>query len=141
MSKPIRFRSPTDETLYVANTTGHAARIGTAWRELPPQLHADAIAAGAITDNMDDATAATQRAKVVPETPTAPDNSGELIRKGITEMLEGGDTEDFTKAGLPALGRLSARVGFGVDRQQMLAVWHAMEAESEAAGEPVDATA
>lgn len=143
MSEPIRFRSPTDDTLYVANTTGHAARIGPEWRELPPQLHADAIAAGAITNNMDAATAEAQRARSNPDAQTSPDDSDALIRKGIAEMLDGDDKDDFTKAGLPDLRKLSARVGFGVDRQQMLDVWHAMLAESGVADEeaPTDAAA
>lgn len=132
MPKPIRFRSPTDETLYVASTNGHAARIGTAWRELPACLHAEAIAAGAITNNMDDATAALQVAKVVPEPAHAADEPAELIRSGIIRMLETDDEDAMTKAGAPNLSKLSAEVGFNVDREQMLAVWREMESTAAA---------
>jgi hypothetical protein len=133
MPKPIRFKSPTEDSLYVASTLGHAARIGPKWRELPQTLHADAIAAGAITDNMDADTVASQTAKVNPVTGSSETDIQKLIREGIAALLESDDAKAFDKAGIPDLRRLSTQVGFNVERQQMLDVWHAMEAESEAA--------
>lgn len=133
MSKTIHFRSPTDETLYVASTNGQCARIGTDWREIPACLHAEAIAAGAVTSNMDEATADAQRQKVAPVKQPPKDDPAALIRAGIVRLLESGDEDALTKAGLPNLGRLSTEVGFSVGREQMQAVWNAMEAEATAA--------
>lgn len=130
MSKPIRFKSPTDDVLYVAITTGACARIGSKWRELPVDLHAAAIAAGAVTDNMDKAAAEQQRAKVEdPEPGESADDPAKLIRTAIIECIESVDEGAFDKKGFPDLKYLSARVGFNVERDQMLKVWHAVEAE------------
>lgn len=131
MSKPIRFKSPTDDVLYVTTTTGACARIGPKWRELPVELHAAAIAAGAVTDNMDKAAAEQQRAKVeAAPAEDAPEDPAKLIHTAIIELIESSDEGAFDKKGFPDLKYLSARVGFNVEREQMLKVWHAVEAEA-----------
>ena len=95
-------------------------------------LHANAIAAGAITDNMDADTAALQAAKLSPAPSKAPDDPTSLIRDGLINLLESGDEDALTRSGLPSASKLSAIVGFNVDREKMLAVWRALEAETTA---------
>lgn len=120
----IKFRSPDETTIHVTSLTGHAARVGPDWRELPPMLHKAAIAAGCITDNM--------TAEAIAATPQPRDpafNADAAIKAGIVQMLEADKPdENFTKAGLPNLNVLSHVVGFGVDREQMQKVWAQMQA-------------
>lgn len=48
----MKFRSPDGKDKRVALLTGHTAIIGSEWRELEPQFHSGAYAAGCISENM-----------------------------------------------------------------------------------------
>jgi len=134
MAKQIKFRSPTDEVLHVASTSGHAARIGPEWRELPAILHKAAIAEGAITSNM-----SKEAIEAVLQSASKPFDSREAIKGAIKAMLEEDDQqENFTTAGLPNLKKLSERCGFNVDREVMQEVWKEVEAEAGDAGNTQD---
>ena len=51
----MKFKSPSNKPVYIALLSGHSAYVGNEWRELPLLMHREALAAGCITDNMDDA--------------------------------------------------------------------------------------
>lgn len=127
MTKPIRFRSPTGEMMLVATTSAQSARIGPEWRELPLSLHAAAIAAGAITDNMDVRVAAEREA---PNEPAPPFDADAAIRDGIVKMIDANDPKLFTGAGKPSLKELSKLVGFDVDRVDAERVFAKMTEEA-----------
>lgn len=131
--QPLKFRSPDEAILHVANTKGHAARIGPEWRELPALLHKDAIAAGAITSNMSEEAIVAQ-AKALAASRNAEFSQEDEVRKAIQQMLEEDAKDNFTGAGKPNLNILSKRAGFGVDRALMEKVWSEMEAEAATPG-------
>jgi hypothetical protein len=118
----IQFKSPSENVIHVATRQGHAARVGPEWRDLPPILHKEAIAAGCITSNM------TQESiEAVHAGDSGVVSHGDQLKNAIVAMVDGSDPEDFTAQGVPNLKRLSARTGFNVDRDEMLAVWNDLE--------------
>lgn len=122
----LKFRAPDDkEEVHVSTTAGHAARVGKEWRELPAIMHKDAIAQGCITDNM-----TAESIAAAPKNASPQFSAADEIKKGIVAMLEENEPESFTKDKVPNLKKLSAKVGFNVDREQMQSVWAAMQSEA-----------
>jgi hypothetical protein len=135
----LKFKSPTDAVIHVASTNGNACRVGPKWREIPPSLVPEAIAAGCISNNM---TAADIDAAANKRAGEEAFQQRTVIRNAIIAMLEDEEHRktNFTKAGTPAMDALSAKCGFGVDRAMALEVWHEME-DAAAANEAETGTA
>lgn len=109
----MKFRSPTDEPLHIALTSGHTAVVTPEGVELEPMFRREAIARGALAGD---------------EAPSIQGASPQFDRKqvitdAINAMMDGDDEEDFNADGKPALRRLSARVGFQVDREEADAIF------------------
>lgn len=110
----MKFKAPGDMPVHLALVTGHTAQVGTEFAELDARFHREAIAQGCIAFG----TSAEEKVE----------NDGldrrQVIAEAINAMLDGSDEEDFTKSdGKPNLQKLSARVGFTVDRSERDAIW------------------
>lgn len=112
----MKFRSPTDEKVYIALTSGHAAVIGPEFRELPPVLHRKALEEGCITDNMDEAIIKARTENAQPGK-----TNHEILIDTIEEMSKNPQDGDFVgSTGLPNLKKLAKRVGWNVSREEMM---------------------
>lgn len=110
----MKFRSPTDEPMHVALTTGHTCVISPEGNEIDEMFHREAISRGAVPGSI--------------TTEEAPVNNTGFDRKAVisaamNDMLDGGNEDDFTNDGKPDLRKLKARVGFNVAREEADAVW------------------
>lgn len=129
----MKFRSPGDEPLHIALTSGHTLVIAPEGVEVPDVFRREAIARGA--------------------EPMAPDGSHyapvhqpggeeggedgqsteekrlELVKHALRSMLNGANEDDFTAAGLPNLKRLQFLAGFNVPRAEADAAWALVQAE------------
>lgn len=123
MTNPVKFRSATGEEINLAIEPMHTATVGAEWTELNPMFHRLAMANGCLRSDM--SAAAIQ---VMTKADTAePESSGsqdDLVIAALDAMKQEGAEEDFTAAGYPDLRRLRARVGFGVDRVDMVRLWN-----------------
>lgn len=109
----MKFRSPTDEPLHVALTTGHTCTISPEGDEIPQMFHREAISRGAIPGSI-----------TAPETaPVGGFDRKQVVTDAINAMLDGGNEGDFTAEGKPNLLRLKAAVGFAVTREEADAVF------------------
>jgi len=111
----MRFKSPTENPIFVALTSGHTAQIGPEYGDLPEIFHREAIANGAVPEP------APGQAKIEADKP--PFDRKVAIAEAMNAMLDGSMDGDFTADGKPDLGRLSARVGFTVSRDERDAIW------------------
>lgn len=123
----MKFKSPTDEPVYIALLSGHAAVIGPEWRELPIILHRKALEEGCITDNMDEETIA---AKV--ESARPHESNHDILVGIIKGMAANPQDGDFTANDLPNLKRLAKLAGWNVSREEMMQAVHAIASEDEA---------
>lgn len=130
----MKFRSPGEEPLHIALTSGHTLVITPEGVEVPETFRREAISRGAEPLGSDGANLA----------PVHQSNAGgdddddaksteekrlELIKVALRTMLSGADEEDFTAAGLPNLKRLQFLAGFNVPRTEADAAWAQVQAE------------
>jgi hypothetical protein len=108
----MKFRSPSDQPIHVALTTGHTAVIPPEGVELDPMFHKEASARGAVA--FDDTTTIVM----------TPDVRKAAISAALTSMLDGKVEDDFT-----AEGKLKARVGFSVTRDEADSVFAELTAK------------
>lgn len=104
----MKFKSPSDEPMHIALTSGHAIVIEPEGSEVPAIFHKEAIARGAIPFGIEEAA------------PLAGQNfdRAQVIRDAMNKMLDSADEDSFTKDGKPDLRKLRAMVGFGIDREE-----------------------
>jgi hypothetical protein len=110
----MQFKAPGDKPVHIALVTGHTALVGTEFGELDARFHREAIAQGCIPFG----TAAEE-----PAAKGATFDRRQVILDAINAMLDGSDENDFTADGKPNVAKLSARVGFNVDRSERDALW------------------
>ena len=110
----MKFRSPTEEPIYMGLTNGHTFVIGADLVEVPKRFHRQAVMEGAIPEGMD--------AAPIDEEGSNP-SQHDLIVTAMRAMIERADIEDFTKDGKPDTRKLSSRVGFTVLTAQRDAAW------------------
>ena len=113
----MKFRSPSDQPIHVALTTGHTASIPPDGVELDPMFHKEASARGAVA--FDDVSSFV----MTPEVRKA------AISAALTGMLDGKAEGDFTAEGKPNLLRLKAAVGFAVTREEADAIFTELTAK------------
>lgn len=123
------FRSPTDAPIHLALTNGHAAVIGPEPRELPPFMHRDAVAAGALVSI--DAIEIEGELKAPPPEPLE-----DRVEAAIKEMLGRGVKGDFTQAGFPNLNALALIVGEQVPKELAYSVFSKLRVQAELAETP-----
>lgn len=110
----MKFRSPSDEPIHIALTTGHTAVVTPEGVELDSMFHKEASARGSVC--FDDSTPA-MALSMTPEVRKA------AISEALKGMLDGAAEGDFTAEGKPNLLRLKAAVGFSVTREEADAVF------------------
>lgn len=119
----MHFRSPTDDDLHIALTSGHTAIVTPEGNELDVMFHREAISRGAIPGTIKDEPAQQPQEKSF-------DRAG-VIEGAMNDMLDGGNEHDFTGDGKPNLIKLNARVGFKVSRDEADAAWARVSAPND----------
>lgn len=104
----MKFRSPSEEPIHIALTTGHTALVTQEGVTLDPMFHREASARGAIA--FDESPVGT--------TTTAPLDRQAAVLAVVKAMLDGNDPEDFTAEGKPNLVKVKTKAGFTVTREE-----------------------
>lgn len=123
----MKFRCPGDKPIHIASTTGHADWVGLEFKELHPLLHVKALQLGCITDNMSQASIDANK----PVESHRIEGYEERLNQVLLQLKETG--EDLTSNGMPDLRKLGKRLGFGVDRDDVMNMWVKINKEN-----PVD---
>lgn len=124
----MQFRHPIGVRL--ASTSGHTAIVGPEFRDLPPVLHADAMAAGCeCSDTKIDPKASVQSSA---EAKARPTNHDDVIREALELMLKRGEDGDFNRDNLPNTNVVSKLAGMSIRKEDALRVFRAMQAEAAA---------
>lgn len=113
----MKFRSPSDQPIHIALTTGHTAVVPPDGVELDPMFHKEASARGAV--RFDDSTTIVMTQEV----------RKAAISAALKGMLDGANEGDFTADGKPNLVRLKAAVGFSVTRDEADAIFTELTAK------------
>ena len=116
----MKFRSPSDQPIHIALTTGHTAVVPPDGVELDPMFHKEASARGAVCFD--------ENAHAVALTMT-PEVRKAAISAAMKGMLDGANDGDFTADGKPNLVRLKAAVGFSVTRDEADAIFTELTAK------------
>lgn len=141
----MKFRCPNNTPIRVASTSGHVAIVGTEFRELPPSLHAEALAKGCICDQQVVQAVDPTRDPYGPPAANAMQTGGEraLIKAALKQMLldraenphvpREGELEDprFTPDNLPRVEYVSQLTGITADKGDVLAMWHELQLEAQ----------
>ncbi len=116
----VKFRSPTNEPLHVALTSGHTMVITADDKgiEVPVIFQREAMARGAVLTDEGTAEVRTQTL-----------NRQIVLRETLEAMIKGADKDDFTADGKPNLVRLKAKTGFPVTREEADAAFDEVAAE------------
>ena len=124
----MKFRSPTDQPIHIALTTGQTALVTPDGVELDPMFHREAVARGAIPSTM-----STEQALMLDAPPAKPsfDRPAE-IAKVLHAMLDGADEDDFNSDGRPDLRAVNKKLGFTASRSEVDAVWATVTADNAA---------
>lgn len=125
----LMFRSPTDVPVRVALLSGQVALVGPEWRELPENMHADAVAQGCLRDNMLVSPPVVRPAAAAGAGGRIADADG-AYRVALTTMIERDEEGDFTKDALPNINAVSKLCGFSARKEDVLRVFREMKAES-----------
>ena len=110
----MKFRSPTEQPIYMALTSGHTFVVGPDLIEVPKLFHRQAVMEGCIPEGMD---------SLPKDDDTPSDTKHSLIVDAMRKMVEAADANDFTNDGKPDTRKLSARVGFTVLKEERDAAW------------------
>lgn len=121
----MKFRSPTSTPIYVGSTDGHCATIGPEWREIHPMLKAKALAAGCLSDAMDQATM-----QEITDAAGAQGEDAKTELMGVIQaMLDNPADGEFTPKGLPNLRVLTDKMDRRVSREEMMQALYALGVE------------
>lgn len=124
----MKFKSISGKDIQINLDSGHSGTVfADDWCDLHPMFHREAIAQGVITDNMSAESIAA--ASVVAGDGGIP--KMKLIKEAIEAMILDANKSDFTQSGHPNLKRLGERVGFGVERTDMEAMWAEITADDD----------
>lgn len=104
----MKFKSPSDEPLHIALTSGHSIVIEPEGTEVPALFQKEAVARGAFPVGIEEA------APLEGQT----FDRAQTIKDAINQMLDGDEEENFTNDGKPDLRKLRAIVGFTVARDE-----------------------
>lgn len=105
----MKFKAPGDKPVHLALTSGHTAIVGIEDTELEARFHREAIAHGCIPHGA---------AEEEPMEGGTSFDRKRVITEAMNAMLDGAEEGDFTADGKPDTRKLSARVGFTVDRHE-----------------------
>ncbi len=116
----MKFRSTTGQPVHLALTSGHTAVVTTEGNELDSVFHRTAIANGCLPEGV---------SSDVPD-PGAEPTRKEIIVGAMNAMLDGKDEKDFNNDGKINLGRLNARLGFTIARDEADAIFEEITADA-----------
>ena len=109
----MKLRSPSDQPLHVALTSGHTALITPEGTDVDAMFLREAVVRGAVPLDAD--TSSSTQTLIL---------SRQLaVKDALNAMLNGADKDDFTADGKPNLVRLKAKAGFAVTRDEADAVF------------------
>lgn len=113
----MKFRSPTDEPLHVALTSGHTLLIASddEGTEVPAVFQREAISRGAVLVEGGSNEIRTQIMSRQLE-----------LQAVLKQMVDAGDKADFTSDGKPNLMKLKTKAGFDVTRAEADAAFAAL---------------
>lgn len=117
----MKFKSPTEQPIHIALTSGQTALVGPEGADLDPLFHREAVARGCIPDGI----------PVREHKPVAEKNRREVIKTALQEMIAGEDADDFLGNGHPNKGKLDARLGFKTERSEVDAIFGELVAEAQ----------
>lgn len=92
---------------------------------VPPQMHADVIAAGAVPESE------LEDPEVKPASAPSGEERVELIKLAMAEIVTDNIREQFTAGGAPHAKALTARLGFEVNSKERDAIWAALQQEGK----------
>lgn len=104
----MKFKSPSEEPMHIALTSGHSIVIDPEGTEVPAIFQKEAIARGALPVGIEDAKPLEGQTF----------DRAQVIKDAINQMLDSADEESFTNDGKPDLRKLRGIVGFGVSREE-----------------------
>lgn len=104
----MKFKSPSEEPMHIALTSGHSIVIEPEGTEVPAIFNREAIARGAVPVGIEEAKPLEGQTF----------NRAQVIKDAINQMLDSADEESFTNDGKPDLRKLRGIVGFGVSREE-----------------------
>lgn len=113
----MKFKSTSGESVHIALTSGHTTIVTPEGVDIAPIFHKEAIAKGCMPVGVEDA---------VVQGAGGAFNREAVIKKALTEMLDGNAAEDFTANGKPDLRRVNARIGFQATRSEVDAIFDAL---------------
>ena len=121
----------------IATTDGHIVIVPPDGCELHERFHAQAYAAGCVSDvqlsRFKKITEAKEAAEPQLKQPAAPNEERQTqIKTVLIQMLNGNDPDDFNESGQPNLRRINARLGFQASRDEVDATFAALQAEAKA---------
>lgn len=128
----MKFRSPGEEPVHIALTSGHTLVITSEGVPVPDHFRREAISRGAEPMGTDGANIAPSRQSDEgggDDGQSTEEKRLELIKAALRSMLNGANEEDFTAAGTPNLKRLQFLAGFNVPRAEADAAWALVQAE------------
>lgn len=119
----MKFKTPGQEPMSIALTTGDTIVVSPEGTELPVQFRKEAIARGCVPVGIN----------TEGEPPKREPSRDELVAAGIEKLLESDEEDAFGKDGKPAVAALSKVVGFSITAADRDAAWEKFEAELKAA--------
>lgn len=123
----MKFRAKQGE-VRIALTTGHVTIVTENLKELDTRFHAEAYAKGCLDENMA-AALETKGASSSTSGTMSPEERAEKVLTAVKEIVEGGNPEDMTGAGLPKAGKITAMVGFEVTASERDDAYEKVKAE------------
>lgn len=122
----MKFRSPTDEPVFLGLTSGHTVVVPREGVELDAKWNKTAIAAGCIPGTLTDEEAAMLAAgDAAAASVPGFDRHGE-ITKVLTKMLDSTEEGLFRQDGRPDMRKVNAMLGFRAERSEIDKAWDAL---------------
>ena len=127
----LLFRSKNQEHVHVADLSGHVAKVGPEWTELPEFLHALALQKGCITATDSEIKAAEEERRTIntisrKESEEAPRVSAQDQLYDLLYDLSKSKNDDrslLTAAGAPNVEKVNKFLGYNHKREDVLGVW------------------
>ena len=134
----LLFRSKNQEHVHVADLSGHVAKVGPEWTELPEFLHALALQKGCITATDSEIKAAEEERRTIntisrKESEEAPRVSAQDQLYDLLYDLSKSKNDDrslLTAAGAPNVEKVNKFLGYNHKREDVLGMWRKIK-ESE----------
>lgn len=122
----MKFRSPTDEPVFLSLTSGHTVVVPREGVELDAKWNKTAIANGCIPGTLTDEEAALLASGGAGAAEVPGFNRDAEIQKVLHKMLDSSDEGMFRQDGRPDLRKVNALLGFQAERAEVDKAWDAV---------------